>query len=68
MTARRQVTDSGVYVTYPCWTYAFQPATGSSLFTTIRGAMARRRNAVVQQCAVLAQRVWVVQRLDIQTR
>jgi len=31
------VTDSGVYVTYPCWTYAFQPATGSSLFNNDTG-------------------------------
>ena len=31
------VTDSGVYVTYPCWTYAFQPATGNSVFNNDTG-------------------------------
>jgi outer membrane protein assembly factor BamB len=31
------VTDSGVYVTYPCWTYAFAPATGNSLFNNDTG-------------------------------
>ena len=31
------VTDSGVYVTYPCSTYAFQPATGNSVFNNNSG-------------------------------
>jgi outer membrane protein assembly factor BamB len=31
------VTDTGVYVTYPCWTYAFQPATGNSVFNNDTG-------------------------------
>lgn len=31
------VTADGVYVTYPCWTYDFNPATGASIWTNDTG-------------------------------
>lgn len=31
------VTADGVYVTYPCWTYDFTPATGASIWTNDTG-------------------------------
>ena len=31
------VTADGVYVTYPCWTYDFRPATGDTIWTTNTG-------------------------------
>jgi hypothetical protein len=31
------VTADGVYVTYPCWTYDFAPATGASIWTNDTG-------------------------------
>ncbi|MGH8288943.1 MAG: PQQ-binding-like beta-propeller repeat protein [Steroidobacteraceae bacterium] len=31
------VTADGVYVTYPCWTYDFTPATGASIWTNATG-------------------------------
>ena len=31
------VTADGVYVTYPCWTYAFRPATGESIWNNNTG-------------------------------